>query len=46
MKDLFNKLCFICKIGVFIETSINDDRDGTLHCSNCNHETRRYIKDE
>lgn len=46
MRDLLNHICFICKIGIFVETSINDDRDGVVHCSNCNHKTRRYIRDE
>jgi len=36
--------CTKCGIGYYDETSIHDDWDGVLHCTNkkCNHEVKRY----
>jgi len=42
--DLKNQICSECKKGTYQETSIYDDWDGVLHCSNCNHEVKRYLK--
>lgn len=42
MKDNINKQCKKCKKGKYIETSIHDDIDGVLHCSNCDHKVKRY----
>lgn len=40
--DLLNKRCSSCKFGKYIETSIQDDIDGSLHCSKCNVRIKRY----
>ena len=36
--------CTKCGIGYYDETSIHDDWDGVLHCTNreCNYEVKRY----
>jgi hypothetical protein len=41
-QDMMGGLCQKCKKGNYKETSINDDRDGVLHCSKCNHESGRH----
>lgn len=46
MTDLLNSLCYICHLGFFIETSVMDDINGTLHCSNCNYKVERHIINE
>jgi len=42
--DRRDQLCTKCGVGVYAETSIHDDWDGVLHCTNkaCNHEVTRY----
>jgi uncharacterized Zn finger protein (UPF0148 family) len=40
--DMYNKPCQKCGKGKYVETSINDDWDGVLHCNLCGHETKRY----
>ena len=42
--DRLNQLCTKCGVGDYQETSIHDDWDGVLHCTNkkCNHEVKRY----
>ena len=42
--DRYDQLCTQCGIGRYHETSIYDDWDGVLHCTNreCNHEVKRY----
>lgn len=44
MKDLFNAKCKECKGGKYVETSMQDDWRGVLHCNNCNDEVKRYFK--
>ena len=44
MKDLFNTKCKECKGGKYVETSMQDDWRGVLHCNNCNDEVKRYFK--
>ena len=42
--DRDGQTCTKCGIGYYDETSIHDDWDGVLHCTNkeCNHEVKRY----
>ena len=42
--DRLNQTCTKCGVGDYQETSIHDDWDGVLHCTNkkCNHEVKRY----
>jgi hypothetical protein len=42
--DRYDQLCTECELGRYHETSIHDDWDGVLHCTNkkCNHEVKRY----
>jgi hypothetical protein len=40
--DLLNQDCEQCGKGHYEETSIYNDWDGILHCSNCNQEVKRY----
>ena len=42
--DRYDQLCTECGMGRYHETSIHDDWDGVLHCTNkeCNYEVRRY----
>jgi hypothetical protein len=42
--DRKGQTCTECGIGYYDETSIHDDWDGVLHCTNkeCNYEVRRY----
>jgi hypothetical protein len=42
--DRYGQPCTKCGIGYYDETSIHDDWDGVLHCTNkeCNYEVRRY----
>jgi hypothetical protein len=42
--DRRDQPCTKCGVGVYAETSIHDDWDGVLHCTNkkCNHEVKRY----
>jgi hypothetical protein len=42
--DRKDQLCTECGVGRYQETSIHDDWDGVLHCTNkkCNHEVKRY----
>ena len=42
MEDYLNRVCEVCKEGVYQETSISDDWDGIVHCNICNHEVDRY----
>jgi hypothetical protein len=47
--DRKGQICTKCGVGNYQETSIHDDWDGVLHCTNkeCNHEVKRYkSKDE
>jgi hypothetical protein len=46
MVDLAGQTCTKCENGTYGETSIHDDWDGVLHCSNCNHEVKRYTREE
>lgn len=40
--DLLNQNCNQCGNGYYKETSIHDDWNGVLHCTNCNQEVKRY----
>ena len=42
--DRKGQICTKCGVGNYQETSIHDDWDGVLHCTNkeCNHEVKRY----
>jgi predicted RNA-binding protein Jag len=42
--DRLNQTCTKCGVGDYQETSIHDDWEGVLHCTNkkCNHEVKRY----
>jgi len=42
--DRMGQTCTKCGVGRYQETSIHDDWDGVLHCTNkaCNHEVGRY----
>ena len=46
--DRLNQTCTKCGVGDYQETSIHDDWDGVLHCTNkkCNHEVKRYKSDD
>jgi hypothetical protein len=46
--DRKGQTCTECGIGYYDETSIHDDWDGVLHCTNkeCNYEVRRYKYDD
>jgi hypothetical protein len=46
--DRYDQLCTKCGVGRYHETSIHDDWDGVLHCTNraCNHEVGRYKFDD
>jgi predicted RNA-binding protein Jag len=46
--DRKDQLCTECGVGRYQETSIHDDWDGLLHCTNkkCNHEVKRYKSDD
>lgn len=50
MKDLMGTQCINSTIpsqekcqGRYEETSLYDDWQGNLHCSKCNHKTKRYV---
>ena len=40
--DLKGTQCTQCNLGEYQETSIYDDWQGNLHCTQCNHKTKRY----
>ena len=42
--DNLNQLCINCDIGYYVETSVMDDINGVLHCSECNNQIDRYYK--
>lgn len=42
--DMMHKRCKSCGKGHYVETSLWDDWDGKLHCSKCNHETKRHVE--
>lgn len=42
MYDLLGKPCPKCHKGVMIETSLMDDINGVLHCSQCRALFKRY----
>ena len=46
--DRYDQLCTKCGMGRYHETSIHDDWDGVIHCTNkkCNHEVKRYKSDD
>lgn len=43
--DNKDKDCRACRKGVYIETSLNDDWSGVLHCSVCKHRVQRYTNE-
>ena len=40
--DLKGTHCTQCNLGEYQETTIYDDWQGNLHCTKCNHKTKRY----
>ena len=46
--DRDGQTCTKCGAGHYTETSIHDDWDGLLHCTNkkCNHEVKRYKSED
>lgn len=40
--DLTGNYCHNCGIGVYCETSQNDDANGVLHCDECGDEQKRW----
>lgn len=42
--DVLGETCVKCRSGVYRETSIHDDKDGTLHCSACGVMVERHQK--
>jgi len=40
--DHMGQVCEKCGKGHYEETSIHDDWDGVLHCSECGHEVKRH----
>ena len=43
--DMTNKSCKKCGKGKYVETSMNDDRDGVLHCNKCGSSVKRYVNE-
>lgn len=41
--DMTGKICKSCHKGKYKETSVHDDWEGKLHCSNCGDETKRWV---
>lgn len=44
--DRTNKKCSECGKGKYKETSMMDDIDGVLHCTNCGSRVKRYSEDD
>lgn len=44
--DMKNRKCTRCGKGKYVETSVYDDWEGSLHCNKCNHCVSRYMKME
>ena len=44
--DMLYDQCFNCVDGVYIEISAMDDTNGVVHCSECGHQTKRWINDD
>lgn len=42
--DMTGEKCNSCGKGKYKETSMHDDMDGVLHCSNCGDQVKRYKK--
>jgi phage FluMu protein Com len=40
--DVKGLKCEACRKGIYKETSLMDDMNGTLHCSKCNKMVARY----
>jgi hypothetical protein len=40
--DLKGTQCTQCNLGEYQETTIYDDWQGNLHCTQCNHKIKRY----
>ena len=34
--------CTFCQKGIYRETCLTDDWDGTLHCTNCDYKVQRW----
>lgn len=39
---MLGQTCTVCESGTYVETRLEDDWYGTLHCSTCGNETRRH----
>ena len=42
MRDMTGTICHKCDEGRYRETSMHDDIDGVLHCTNCGDEVKRW----
>jgi DNA-directed RNA polymerase subunit RPC12/RpoP len=40
--DWLNRVCTVCSLGTYQETSIMDDIDGVVRCQYCQHKRARY----
>lgn len=43
LEDLLGMPCPECEKGLFDETTVDDERNGVLHCDKCNFETKRFV---
>jgi hypothetical protein len=46
MKDLKGEKCTQCQSGHYDETTIFDEWDQILHCTNCSREVKRFEEEE
>jgi hypothetical protein len=44
--DMMGMPCEECARGLYEETTVNDDKEGVLHCDKCNDLTKRYVLPE
>ena len=41
-QDMKDRTCLSCRLGEYVETSMDDDMRGVLHCSWCDDEIKRH----
>lgn len=46
LEDMMGVPCMDCNKGLFEETTVNDAKNGVLHCDKCNFEVYRYMLPE
>lgn len=46
MSDNLEKPCKICHEGHYLELYIHNDWQGTLNCNKCNHEVKRFEREQ